>query len=237
VIISGLGRRTHNFHCGGLEARVFQIDLDQASREFTAVRVFLGLLQYYRLPQGLKNSPAVCQPAMNHVLGDLRGKEVLAYMDDILCGTGDERDYIMLVTMILDRFLDAGARLQLSKCRFGFRDVEVLSHRVTKEGIRPSKAHTDALRAMREPTDAASLLRFLGVVSFFSKFIPDAATHMAPLYHVLGGTGWNKKKPRSRPVVIPDFHVQIFHVRWTEQCRDAWIHLLEALLEPEVTTS
>jgi transposase InsO family protein len=210
----------------------FQIDLDQASREFTAVRTCLGLLQYCRLPQGLKNSPAVCQRAVNHVLGDLRGKEVLAYMDDILCGTRDEREHIMLVAMILDRFLDAGARLQLSKCRFGVRDVEALGHRVTKDGIRPSTAHTDALRAMREPTDAASLLRFLGVVSFFSKFIPDAATHMAPLYQVLGGTGWNKKKSRSRPVVIPDFLV-----RWTEQCRDSWAHLLETLLEPEVLVS
>jgi Reverse transcriptase (RNA-dependent DNA polymerase) len=72
----------------------FQIDLDQASPEFTAVRTCLGLLQYCRLPQDLKNSPAVCQRDLNHVLGDLRGKEEQAYMDDILCGTGDERDHI-----------------------------------------------------------------------------------------------------------------------------------------------
>jgi hypothetical protein len=53
--------------------------------------------------------------------------------------------------------------------------VEALGNRVTKEGKMPSPAHTDALRAMRELADAASLLRFLGGVSFFSKFIPDAA--------------------------------------------------------------
>jgi hypothetical protein len=89
----------------------FQIDLDQASREFTAVRTCSGLLKYCRLPQCLKNSPKVCQRAVNHVLGDIKGKVALAFMDEILCGTRDQREYIMLVAKILDRFLDAGAPL------------------------------------------------------------------------------------------------------------------------------
>jgi hypothetical protein len=45
------------------------------------------------------------------VLGDIKGKVALAFMDEILCGTRDQREYIMLVAKILDRFLDAGAPL------------------------------------------------------------------------------------------------------------------------------
>ena len=212
-----------------LKQGFFQIDLAVESRPLTAVRTVLGLLQYTRLPQGLKNSPAVCQRAVNHILGDLKGQQVLAYRDDILAGSMGEEEHVQLVRLLLDRILDAGARLQLKKCRFGVREVDALGHRVNADGISPSTSHVDAIRRLREPCDAASLLRFIGMVSFFSKFVPDAASHLAPLYQVLEGTGWNRKKPKSRPVIIQDFAE-----RWTVQARQAWEHLRKTLASPEV---
>jgi hypothetical protein len=64
-------------------------------------------------PSSVLSAPSVPQElsAVNHVLGDIKGKVALAYMDEILCGTRDQREYIMLVAKILDRFLDAGAPL------------------------------------------------------------------------------------------------------------------------------
>ena len=47
----------------------------------------MGLVQYKRLPQGLKNSPATFQRIVNTVLGDLKGLSVLAFMDDVSVGT------------------------------------------------------------------------------------------------------------------------------------------------------
>jgi hypothetical protein len=38
----------------------FQIDLHPDSQSLTAVRTFLGLLQYTRLSQGLRSAPVVC---------------------------------------------------------------------------------------------------------------------------------------------------------------------------------
>jgi hypothetical protein len=172
-----------------LKQGFFQIDLEPQSRPLTAARTCLGLLQYRRLPQGLKKSPAVFQRAVNKILGDMRGQEVLAYMDDVLCGSMDEGEHVELVQALLSRILKAGARLRLAKCRFGVREVEALGHLVSAGGIRPSRAHTEAIRTMREPCDAASLLRFIGLVSFFGRFVLDASNAMAPLYDVLAGTG------------------------------------------------
>lgn len=42
------------------------------------------LMQFTRMPQGFKNSPAVFQRAMTLILKDLVGKACLIYVDDIL---------------------------------------------------------------------------------------------------------------------------------------------------------
>ncbi len=48
----------------------FQVELAEDSKKQTAVRTVLGLLQYTRLPQGLKNSPGTFQRIVNAILGE-----------------------------------------------------------------------------------------------------------------------------------------------------------------------
>jgi Reverse transcriptase (RNA-dependent DNA polymerase) len=65
----------------------FQVNLAEESRPLTAFRTVMGLMQYMRLPQGLKNSPATFQRIMNTVLGDLKGNSVSNFVNDISVGT------------------------------------------------------------------------------------------------------------------------------------------------------
>ena len=58
------------FSTFNLKDGFFQIELDEESRNFTAIRIVLGLLRYLRLRQGLKNLPAVFQRVVNVILGD-----------------------------------------------------------------------------------------------------------------------------------------------------------------------
>ena len=68
----------------------YQVELHPDSKQCTAIRTVLGLFQFTRLPQGLKNSPGTFQRIINIILGSRKGKDVLAFMDDTSIGTETE---------------------------------------------------------------------------------------------------------------------------------------------------
>lgn len=52
------------------------------------------------------------------------------------------------------------------------------------------------MKLFREPRSGIELRSSLGLVNFFPNLVEFAADKMAPLYKVLEGTRWNKKKKR-----------------------------------------
>jgi Reverse transcriptase (RNA-dependent DNA polymerase) len=111
----------------------------------------MGLVQYRRLPQGLKNSPATFQRIVNQTLGDLKGDTVSGFVDDISVGTETVGEHPMVLRKVLSRIRTSGMKLKLSKCSFGKRSAEVLGHEVTSLGIRPSAGHLEEIRRLQEP--------------------------------------------------------------------------------------
>ena len=50
-----------------LEAKLYQIYLDEESSQFTAFAFDLGLFEYIVMPMGLQGAPGTFQEAMNEV--------------------------------------------------------------------------------------------------------------------------------------------------------------------------
>ena len=210
----------------------FQIELDENSKDYTAVRTVLGLLRYVRLPQGLKHSPAAFQRVINIILGDRKGRDVWAFMDDVSLGTESAEDHLGSLESVLRRFLDAGARLKFSKCQFGVRAAEILGHCIDEDGLKPSAAHVKAIRELVEPGNGEELMRFLGLVNYFSDFVDHFAEIARPLHAVLRGTGFNRKKRRGTHLFIKDWGS-----RWGSCQRKAWEELKKVLGDPEFLAS
>jgi len=206
----------------------FQVELAEESRKLTAVRTVLGLVQYCRLPQGMKNSPAVFQRLVNQVLGALKGDTVWAFMDDGSVGTEDAESHLAALEGVLSRMKAAGMKLKLAKCRFGVRSVEVLGHRVTPDGLLPSEGHIQAIKELREPRNGTQLLRFIGLMTYFADFIADFADKSRPLNDLLRGSGFNKKKRhRGQVLAIPEWDS-----KWGDAQREAWRTLKDELSNP-----
>ena len=149
---------------------MFQIELEESSRDLTAIRTVVGVLRSIRLPQGMNNSPAVFQRIVNFILGGRKGLEIWAFMDDVSLGTHTVEKHLQSVDAALKTFYDAGARLKLSKCLFGVREAEILGHKIDKSGIRPSDTHVAAIRLLIAPGGGEELMHFLGLMNFFSDF-------------------------------------------------------------------
>lgn len=61
-----------------------QIPLSNDATKFTAFITPDGQWEYTRIPFGLANAPAVFQRSMYKLLGSVRYKEILTFMDDLL---------------------------------------------------------------------------------------------------------------------------------------------------------
>jgi RNase H-like domain found in reverse transcriptase len=60
------------------------------------------------------------------------------------------------------------------------------------------------------------------LVIFFGVQVESAADRLAPLYEVLAGTNWNRKKRKKQKVVVSD---------WAERCKEPQVRAFEALRE------
>jgi hypothetical protein len=180
-------RSKKRFSTFDLKDGFFQVMLAEESSQLTAVRTVLGLMQYTRFPQGLKNSPATFQRIVNTALGDMKGDSVSGFVDDVSVGTKTVKEHLAVLRKVLQRVHESGMKLNLSKCQFGKRAVEVLGHHVSGEGILPSAGHLEAVKSLQKPCNGRDLMRFIGMTNYFSDFLKDFSERARPQYEVLAG--------------------------------------------------
>lgn len=77
-----------------LKDAFYHVELEGRSKQPTAIKTVVRLLQYTRLPQGMKNSSETLQKIINTVLGDRKGQDVFAFIDDTSAGTETEEQHL-----------------------------------------------------------------------------------------------------------------------------------------------
>ena len=71
-------------------------------------------------------------------------------------------------------------RLEKEKCLFCLPKVEYLGHSISAEGLCQSMTKVKAITDALEPSKVSEFKSFLGLVSYYAKFIPNLATTLAP---------------------------------------------------------
>ncbi|KAK5875012.1 hypothetical protein CesoFtcFv8_027547 [Champsocephalus esox] len=151
----------------------------------TAVIAPFGLFEFLRMPFGLKNAAQTFQRLMDSVLRDL--PFVFVYLDDILVASASVQEHLSHLRALFTRLNEHGLIINPAKCQFGVSDIDFLGHRITKGGATPLPANVEAVAAFPRPLTARSLCEFLGMVTFYHRFIARAAHIMRPLYEALKG--------------------------------------------------
>lgn len=85
---------------------------------------------------------------------------------------------------VLLRFCEHCTKLRSDKCSFGQLEVTYLEHQISAEGLQPTE-NLDAVLRAREPTNVSELRFFLDFLTYYSKFLPNMATLLRPLYDLL----------------------------------------------------
>lgn len=89
---------------------------------------------------------------------------------------------------VLDGMEQAGLRLKQSKCSFMASSIVYLDHRVDVEGFHPNPDKVDAIVPAPRPRSVSELKAYLGLLTYYGRFLPNLSTVLAPLYALLKWT-------------------------------------------------
>ncbi|KAL0880701.1 hypothetical protein ABMA27_001917 [Loxostege sticticalis] len=171
-ILDQLGSSSY-FSTLDLASGFHQIQLNEADKPKTAFTVPEGHFQFTRMPFGLKNAPSTFQRLMNSALSGLQGIRCFVYLDDVVSYGHDLNSCISNLKAIFQRIRDFNLKLQPDKCEFLRREVCYLGHIITEQGVKPNPEKVKAVTAFPIPKTPKDIKSFLGLVSYYRRFIPD----------------------------------------------------------------
>lgn len=196
-----------------LRARYHQLAVHPRDKEKTAFITRRGLFHFRTLPFGLCNSPASFSRMMNLALTGLNYEVCLVYLDDIIVFAPDLRTHLERLRQILCRLREVGLKLKPTKCKLLRRQVLFLGHVISANGVATDPEKVQAVRSWPTPRTLRELRAFVGLCSYYRRFIPDFAAIARPLH------GLTKKNVRFQ---------------WTDDCEAAFQKMKAKMMEAPV---
>uniref|UniRef100_A0ABD2WS82 RNA-directed DNA polymerase n=1 Tax=Trichogramma kaykai TaxID=54128 RepID=A0ABD2WS82_9HYME len=165
-----------------MSAGYHQVPLHEDSYEYTAFTVpGLGLYEWLRMPFGISGGPATFQELMDRVIGPDLEPFAFSYLDDIIMVSSTFTEHLEKLELVLKRIADANLTINREKSFFCQASVKFLGVIVDREGIRPDPDKTAPMANFPAPKTLKQLRRFLGMASWYRKFLENFATIAEPL--------------------------------------------------------
>ena len=150
---------------------------------------------------------------MDSILQGVKG--AACYIDDIIVTGKSTEQHLKNLEEVLECLFRHGVHVNKSKCRFLQSSVTFLGHRIDADGIHPTEEKLRAIVEAPAPKYVQQLRSFLGLINYYGKFIPSAATILAPLNQLLRkDANW----------------------KWTKECQKSFDLTKETLVSSEVLT-
>lgn len=118
---------------------------------------------------------------VNKALGKDRYDLAIPYMDDLLSASSSIEEGLSKLRKILICLGSAKLTLNVSKCHFFQNKLDYLGYEVSNEGLRPGKRKIEAVASFPTLTNVHQIRQFVGLSSFFRRFISGFASIVKPL--------------------------------------------------------
>ena len=177
-----------------------QMAVDEESIPKTAFVCKYGQFEYVRAPFGLKNIPGLWSRLADMIFKGLKWSIVNVFFDDICAFSKTAEDHVRDVALVLDRLIAAGLTVSPAKCKFARSETKFLGFIVSKDGIKANPEAVATVKNFPTPRNLRGVRSFIGLCSYYRRFIKGFATIAGPLNDLMCKTTrwhWNKAQAKA----------------------------------------
>ena len=137
------------------------------------------------MPFGLYNAPATFQRLMDKVLSNYIEKFLVVYLDDVTIYSKTFDEHVTHLKTVFKTLRKAKLKLNRDKCHFFLPSIKFLEHEITRNGILPDEDKIDKVKNFPIPHNLRTLRGFIGLASYYRKFINKFSDIAKPLNKLL----------------------------------------------------
>lgn len=156
-----------------VKSAYWPVPVEESSRPHRAFSVpGRGFFHFCRMPLGLTNAPAILQRLMDRVIGHDLEPFVFQYLSDLIVATPTLQQHMEIL-------------LSREKCKLCLPSLKCLGFVIYNNGLHVDPDKVSAILNIPTPKTVSEIRRFLGMASWYRRFVPHFSTLTAPLTKLL----------------------------------------------------
>jgi len=143
-----------------------------------------GTYKFKRVPFGLCNAGSTFQRVLDQAVRGMNFDLCLVYLDDIVVFSKTLKEHTRRLELLFEQLRLANFKLKPSKCHLMQTKIAFLGHVVSKNGVSTNPAKIEAVKNWPVPTSLTEVRSFLGLASYYRRYVDSFAQKAIPLYQL-----------------------------------------------------
>ena len=200
-----------------------QMAMEEANIPKTAFRAgSSSLFEFTCMPFSLTNAGASFCRLMEMVIGDQQFVTLLFYLDDICIFANSADQMLDRIELVFSRLQQYQLKIKPKKSFLFQTEVSFLGHILSAQGISPNLEKVDKVRDWPVPKTSKKVHSFIGLASYYRRFIPNFAKWSKPLNALI-------MPPAHQAKVCEMKKLELTKFVWSKECQEGFDALKHAL--------
>ena len=156
---------------------------------------------------------------------------LLFYLDDICVFSSSVDEMLDRIALVFGQLKEFNLKIKPKKSFFFQSSVLFLGHQLSKDGILPNPEKVNKVKDWPIPKNAKEVHSFLGLASYYRRFIPQFSKWASPLHDLIRPIAMTKKRAR---VKLPPLAPNLPQFIWTAEHKESFDKLKDALTSAPV---